>query len=132
MAGAPLTTEVSPTKDGYTFSGWNGLPPIMPAHDVTVSGSFTINKYTLTYKVDGLIHKTSNVEYETAITPEAEPIKEGYTFSGWSEVPATMPAKEVVITGSFTINKYKLIYMVDDKTYKTIEVEYGASIAAES
>ena len=30
------------------------------------------------------------------------PVKEGYTFSGWSEVPATMPAEDIVVEGSFT------------------------------
>ena len=37
-----------------------------------------------------------------AITPETEPTKEGYTFSGWSEIPATMPAHDVTVTGTFT------------------------------
>lgn len=31
------------TKDGYTFSGWNGLPTTMPDNDVTVTGSYTKN-----------------------------------------------------------------------------------------
>ena len=130
--GDVITPEATPEKEGYTFSGWNEIPATMPAKDVTVTGTFVINKYTLTYIVDGETYKTYEVEFGTAITPEAEPTKEGYIFSEWSEVPATMPAKEVVVTGGFTINKYRLTYMVDDKTYKTIEVEYGASIVAES
>ena len=129
--GASITAEGAPTKEGYTFSGWSEIPTKMPAKDVTVTGSFTINKYTLTYQVDGQIHKSSNVEYGTAITPEAEPTKEGHTFSGWSEIPATMPAKDVTITGSFTKGKYKLVYMVDGKTYKTISMDYGISITPE-
>ena len=31
------------TKDGYTFSGWNGLPTTMPDNNVTVTGSYTKN-----------------------------------------------------------------------------------------
>ena len=38
-----------------------------------------------------------------SITPEAEPTKEGYDFSGWSTIPATMPAKDVEVTGTFTL-----------------------------
>ena len=74
----------------------------MPAADVVVMGSFTINSYTLTYKVDGEVYKSYDVEYGAAITPEPEPTKEGYTFSGWSEIPETMPAHNVTVTGSFT------------------------------
>ena len=111
--GTAITPEAEPTKEGYTFSGWSEIPATMPANDVEVSGSFTVNSYTLTYIVDGNAYKTLTVDYGTAITPEAEPTKEGYTFSGWSEIPAAMPAHDVEVTGSFTVNSYTLTYIVD-------------------
>lgn len=126
--GSMLTPEPAPLKEGYTFSGWNGLPATMPAHDVTVTGSFTINKYKLTYKVDGDVYKTFSVEYGTALTPIAAPTKEGHTFSGWSEILATMPAHNVTITGSFIVNKYKLTYKVDGEVYKTFSIDYGTTL----
>ena len=58
--------------------------------------------YQLIYMVDGEVHKIYEVEYGNNITPESEPVKEGYTFSGWSEIPETMPAYDVTITGSYT------------------------------
>ena len=100
----------------------------MPAKDVTVTGTFTVNKYKLTYKVDGEVYKTYDVEFGAKITPEAAPAKEGYTFSGWKDLPATMPAKDVTVTGTFSVNKYKLTYMVDGKEYKIYNVEYGTTI----
>ena len=130
--GTSITPEASPTKEGYSFSGWSGLPKTMPAEDVTVTGMFTINKYKLTYMVDGTLYKSYEVEYGSTITPEAEPTKEGYTFSGWSDIPATMPAKDVTITGTFSVNKYKLAYMVDGEVYKSFEIEYGTSITPEA
>ena len=129
---SPITPEAAPTKEGYTFSGWSEIPETMPNHDVTVTGSFTINSYTLTYMVDGEEYKTSTVVYGTEITPEEEPSKEGYSFSGWSEIPATMPAEDVVITGTFTINSYALTYIVDGEVYKTYEVEYNSPITPEA
>ena len=129
--GASITPETAPTKEGYTFSGWSEIPKKMPAHDVTVTGTFTINKYKLVYKVDGEVYKSYDVEYGKTITPEAEPTKEGYTFSGWSVIPETMPAHDVTVTGSFTINKYKLIYMVDGEEYISSEVEYNSIISPE-
>ena len=101
--GASITAEPAPTKEGYTFSGWSEIPETMPAHDVTVTGTFSINKYKLTYTVDGEVYKTYEMEYGATITPEAEPSKEGYTFSGWSTIPTTMPAYDVTITGSFSV-----------------------------
>lgn len=102
--GATITPEAEPTKEGYTFSGWSEIPETMPAEDVTVTGSFTVNKYKLIYMVDGEEYKSYEVEYGATITPEAEPTKDGYTFSGWSEIPETMPAKDVTIIGIFTQN----------------------------
>ena len=124
--GSPIEPEPALKKTGYTFSGWSEIPATMPAHDVTVTGSFSINSYTLTYKVDGEVYKTMTVVYGTAITPEKEPTKEGYTFSGWSEIPATMPANDVVVTGSFSINSYTLTYMLDGEVYKTESIVYGS------
>ena len=85
-------------------------------------------EHTLTYIVDEDVYKTYQLEEGETITPEPAPTKEGYTFSGWSEIPETMPAYDVTITGSFSINNYKLTYMIDDKVYKETMYEYGATI----
>ena len=72
-----------------------------------VKGTLTITEadpFTLTYMVDGEVYRTYQVKYGDAITAEEEPTKEGYTFSGWSEIPATMPNKDVTVTGTFIIN----------------------------
>ena len=127
--GDVISPEEAPKKEGYTFSGWSEIPETMPANDVTVTGTFTANKYKLTYMVDGEEYKASEVDYGTAITAEAVPTKEGYTFSGWSEIPSTMPAEDVTVTGTFTVNKYTITYMVDDAVLMTEEVAYGSTIA---
>ena len=129
--GATITPEAEPTKEGYNFSGWSEIPATMPAHDVTITGTFIINKYKLTYIIDGEVYKTYEMEYGATITPEAEPTKEGYTFSGWSTIPTTMPAYDVTITGSFTKGAYKLTYMLDGVVYKTISYDYGDAITPE-
>ena len=130
--GTEITPEPEPAKEGFVFSGWSEIPATMPAHDVTIIGSFIIDQYTLTYKVDGQTYKTSSVTYGTALTAEAAPTKEGYTFSGWSEIPATMPAHDVTITGFFTINQYTLTYLVDGEIYKTYLIDYGTPITVEA
>ena len=129
--GTEITPESAPTKEGYTFSGWSSIPETMPANDIEITGAFSINSYKLTYVVDGSEYKTYAVEFGSAITNEPAPTKEGFTFSGWSEIPETMPANDIEITGAFSINSYKLTYVVDDSEYKTYTVEYGSTITAE-
>lgn len=130
--GSAIKPEANPTKEGYSFSGWSEIPATMPAKDVVVIGTFTKETYKLTYQVDGVVYKTVSYDFGATITAEAEPTKEGYTFSGWSEIPKTMPAQDISVIGTFTINKYKLIYMLDGESYKEYEVEYGATITPEA
>jgi hypothetical protein len=122
--GDSITPEAVPTKEGYTFSGWDNVPETMPAYDVTVTGHFTANKYTIIYYVDGEVYKTVEVEYGSEITAEEEPTKEGYDFSGWSWIPSKMPAEDVTVTGSFT----KASYEVDGVTYQLDD--YGAILTS--
>ena len=129
--GTALTPKTAPTKEGHTFSGWSTVPTTMPANDVTITGTFSINSYKLIYKVDGAEYSSEDVVYGTAIVPKVEPTKEGYTFSGWSLIPATMPANDVVITGKFSLGNYKLVYKVDGEVYKTIAYGFDADVIPE-
>lgn len=104
VIGTPLNLMDNPTKEGHTFSGWSEIPSTMPEENVTITGSFTKNTYKLTYMVDGMVYMSSYVTYGDAIFPMTPPAKEGYIFSGWSEIPKTMPAHDVVVTGSFEVN----------------------------
>lgn len=83
----------------------------------------TPEKYKLTYMVDNVVYKTYDVEYTSTITPEAFPTKEGYTFSGWSEIPSTMPAKDVTITGNFTLIDAIEDVIADDSTYQIYTID---------
>ena len=60
--------------------------------------------FKLTYVIDGTTYKVYSVRYSDAITAEPAPEKEGYTFSGWSDIPATMPSRDVVVRGAFSLN----------------------------
>ena len=90
--------------------------------------------HKIIYIVDGEVYKTYELKEGESITPEPAPTKEGYTFSGWSEIPATMPADDVIVTGTFEVNKYDLTYSVDGLSkMKMIEPasEHSLTITAE-
>ncbi|MBO7239855.1 MAG: leucine-rich repeat protein [Bacteroidaceae bacterium] len=123
-----ITPLALPEKEGHTFSGWSEIPETMPAEDITVTGSFSVNSYNVTFVVDEEVYKTVSVNYGETIPMPEEPVKDGCTFSGWSEIPATMPAEDITITGSFYANYYTLTYMVDGEVYATVTVGYNAVI----
>ncbi len=126
--GDAVTAPEAPAKEGHTFAGWQDVPATMPAHDIEIQGSYTVNKYALTYKVDGEEYKVVEVEFGATIVPEADPVKEGYTFSGWQGLPETMPANDVEVTATFDINSYRLTVYLDDEIYLEKTLEYGAAI----
>ena len=103
--GDAVTPLEYPKKTGYSFSGWDGIPDTMPANDVTATGSFSPNIYKLIYIVDGEEYKVAEVKCDETISEESYPAKKGMTFSGWKGLPETMPAKDVTVTGTFSLSK---------------------------
>ncbi|MBR5373829.1 MAG: InlB B-repeat-containing protein, partial [Paludibacteraceae bacterium] len=111
QAGAPLVKISDPetTEEGYAFSGWSATPDIMPAHDLTVTGSFELGGYTLTYIIDGEVIRTSRYLYGAAISPAKAPSRMGYEFDVWEGLPATMPAHDLSVTGTYKIATYSIV-----------------------
>lgn len=70
--------------------------------------ALNIPKHQLAYYVDDALYKSFTLEEGEYITPEPAPEKEGYTFSGWSEIPERMPKHDVTVTGSFTLTSEQL------------------------
>lgn len=130
--GDSVLTPEYPEKEGYTFSGWSEIPETMPAKDVAVSGSFTVNTYKLIFIVDGKEYDTIEVKYGEKIDSIPTPEKEGYTFSGWSEIPDTMPAHDVEVTGSFATNGISALMssdgVVDVYNMQGVKVKVGVPV----
>ncbi|MBP5514298.1 MAG: InlB B-repeat-containing protein [Bacteroidaceae bacterium] len=124
--GGTVTLPEAPEKEGYTFAGWTGVPETV-TNDVTITGSYNINHYTVTYVIDGTTVGTEEVEYNgTPSAPEA-PEKEGHTFAGWTGLPEKVTA-DVTVTGSYTVNTYTVYYKVDGRVVYSEEVAYGNPI----
>ena len=55
-AGTEITNDLMPEiEEGYEFTGWTGLPEVMPEEDVTVYAVLVPKTYTITYFVDGAV-----------------------------------------------------------------------------
>ena len=120
----------APAKVGYSFDGWADIPETMPAHDITVTGSYTINTYKAVFKVDDAVVASYDLEYGAPVPTPETPVREGYSFNGWGELPATMPAHDIEMHSSYTINQYLLTFRIGDEVIFSSEVAYGASIVA--
>ena len=102
--GTQITAPADPTREGYTFIGWDkAIPATMPAEDLTVTAQWRINQYTITFDTDGgSAIAPITQDYGTQITAPADPTREGYTFIGWDKaIPATMPAESITITAQW-------------------------------
>ena len=98
--GTVITAPESPTREGYTFIGWDKeIPTTMPAENMTVTAQWEINQYTITFDTNGGSEIAPiTQDYGTAITAPADPTREGYTFIGWDmEIPTTMPAENITL-----------------------------------
>ena len=79
---------------------------------------------TITYTVNGKGYSVQTYEYGAAIITPAYDVPEGYTFSGWS-VPETMPAEDLVVDATCTINVYE-VTLIDGLNGDPIAVLYVA------
>lgn len=98
--GTVITAPEAPTREGYTFIGWDKeIPTTMPAENMTVTAQWEINQYTITFDTNGGSEIAPiTQDYGTAITAPADPTREGYTFIGWdTEIPTTMPAENITL-----------------------------------
>lgn len=133
-----------PTKDGYTFTGWDGIPDdgIMPEGGLTITAKWEKNPdptHTVTY----YLAKGENVDpYDTktfaegaAIVHPANPEQTGATFVGWfdadgNEIPAVMGGEDLVAYAKFELNKYTATFKVDGEVYEEYELLYGEKLEA--
>jgi len=111
--GTDITLPAEPTRDGFNFKGWSGLPEDgkIPAKDITVTAIWEAKPETKTYKLiidaaGGTVNGEAKIEKTLkegeAIGNIAEPVREGYKFTGWDkEIPDTMPANDLTVTATW-------------------------------
>ena len=124
-----IISIASPTREGYTFTGWslegkgtfeNGNYTYGDGNGRLVA-NYTPKTYTIDYVLNGGSVSTSNpteytIESDTIVLNN--PTKEGFTFTGWTGTDLTNPSTVVTIpqgsignrqyTANFSINSYAL------------------------
>ena len=132
--GTVITAPEAPTREGYTFIGWDKeIPTTMPAENMTVTAQWEINQYTITFDTNGgsgIAPITQ--DYGTVITAPDNPTRKGYTFKGWDkEIPETMPADNITVKAQWEINQYTITFDTNGGSeIVPITQDYGTEITA--
>ena len=88
-----------PTREGYTFSGWNPVVPNkMPGENFTTIAEYTINSHivTLLDDDDNILFRDTFV-FGDSIKIDTVPTKDGFTFDGWNPViPDLAPDSDII------------------------------------
>ena len=132
--GTQIAAPANPTREGYTFIGWDkAIPATMPAENTTVTAQWKVNSYTITFDTaGGSAVAPITQDYGTNITAPAAPTREGYTFIGWDKaIPATMPAENMTITAKWKVNQYTITFdTAGGSAVAPITQNYGTAITA--
>ncbi len=124
-AGMSATAPADPTRDNYTFTGWDKTFANI-TEDTTITATYRENpKYTVTFKDhDGAILKTEVVYEGKAATAPADPTRDNYTFTGWDKTFASITA-ETTVTATYRENpKYTVTFKDHDGTTLKTETVY--------
>ncbi len=141
VSGQPFEAPETPTKEGYTFIGWDNnpddgkttiapLPDTYPADDTVYTAVFD----TVNYKVNYYVLNPSDLQFDLAAmgtcefgaeipaTPATYTVPEGYTLSpAYKDITfktplaegETMPANNVDLYYKLTVNTYDATFDAD-------------------
>ncbi|MBQ3774373.1 MAG: InlB B-repeat-containing protein, partial [Pseudobutyrivibrio sp.] len=129
------------TKENYVFSGWDtdsaatkvvygdAAYITVSGNDVTLYGVWTTESYPITYDLAGGMflsaptkQNTFNVENLTVTLPNVEPVRNGYTFAGYTYKDGV--AATAVGATSVTFDKAEPKTLTAQWTGKTTTIKY--------
>ena len=101
------------SRPGYTFTRWlPAVPSTVPSWNATYYAQWNINQYTISFdSLGGSFVPPITRNYESDITPPANPTRVGCTFKAWfPSVPMTMPPSNITCTAQWKVNQYTVLF----------------------
>lgn len=132
----PLTNGIpekaATATNSFEFVDWD-TPLAVVTGDATYTASFNTvaKKFMVTWK-DDKGNEIDHMEYASGQTPTHEdPVKEGYTFTGWTPAITAVVDKDQVYTANFKINQYTIRFVDEDGTELKVQtVNHGVKPTA--
>lgn len=146
----PTFTLVSPSRNGYNFTGWTGTNLSSPTKNVTISSgsmgnrsysaNWSVIDYSISYNANGgtISGQKTSYNVETPTFSLVTPSRTGYSFTGWSGTGLSGATRSVSVAKGSTGNRSYTANWVDDirpdihgtwitsgPTYETHGAEYG-------
>ena len=132
-------------RENYTFGGWYTDKDCTEAYETTtlmtsldLYAKWVPNQFDVSYFVDNEKYgETEKHDVDSTVTVKAAPTKEGYTFTGWTNIVTvdtttgqfTMPAQDVRFDATFEINQYNVTYKVGTEVVYTDVYNFDADVA---
>ena len=99
--GESANAPTVPNKEGYDFVKWNGVYTQVVA-DVDVTAEYSIKTFVVQFvDYDGSELDKQTIEYGKSAVKPADPVRDGFEFSGWVGEFTSVTA-DVVIRASYT------------------------------
>lgn len=143
--GDTFPVPATPTRDGYTFAGWDNSATTVTGN-ATVTGIWNVNTYpvTLAYGLDGgTTEDYGTIAYGNSINTadlSADAAIDGYTYV-WQyngttlgstfTVPALAANTPITLTAVYTPIIYNIQYQINGTNYGTpVNVTFGTAVTA--
>lgn len=127
--GENATAPVDPFHSGREFIGWDKPFTNVVSH-LTVTAQYNITEFTVTFKDwDGSTIDTQKLEYGQSAVAPADPIRDGYVFTGWDNTFSNV-TEDITVTAQY-IQIFTVTFVNwNGKVLKSEEVEAGKSADA--
>ena len=113
-----ISLDEGPFVEGYTFEGWFEQGSLfdattMPARDLDLVASYTVNIITFTFNVLGEVTEVSGA-FGTSVNYPEDPNIDGLIFKGWTRTPGF---EEDYRVNDFPAQNWDLIAYFDEIEY---------------
>lgn len=132
----PLTNgtpeKAATSANSFEFTGWDHeLAEVTGEATYTANFTAVAKKYMVTW-TDDIGKEYDHKEYASGETPmHDDPVKEGYTFTGWTPAITAVTDQDQTYKATFTINRYTIQWLDEDGSLIKEETkDYGSILTA--
>ena len=122
--GSNIPYPSDPVKKGHTFTGWDSNPATVPGWDITITATFKINNYTVTFDFDNGTAIGVEYEYNAPIEYPRDVERKGYIFVRWNNTAFEfMPDHDIVTKAIWNETTQYVEIVFDTKDMSKDDIE---------